>query len=101
VVDPEQRRLVGIDVGIASEHTAGVRTAGRSRRVSAAGVPDGAVVVRGVGGRIGRSGGEDAIGGESDRKGQPMSKAGNRLLRVTLIRAADHARREDPQLTKT
>jgi hypothetical protein len=38
--------------------------------------------------------------GESDRKGQPMSKAGNRLLRVTLIRAADHARREDPQLAK-
>jgi hypothetical protein len=29
-----------------------------------------------------------------------MSKAGNRLLRTTLIRAADHARRQDPQLAK-
>jgi hypothetical protein len=38
--------------------------------------------------------------GETDRKGQPMSKAGNRLLRTTLIRAADHARRQDPQLAK-
>jgi transposase len=38
--------------------------------------------------------------GETDRKGQPMSKAGSRLLRTTLIRAADHARRQDPQLAK-
>jgi transposase len=38
--------------------------------------------------------------GESDRKGQPISKAGNALLRTTLIRAADHARREDPQLAR-
>jgi Transposase and inactivated derivatives len=38
--------------------------------------------------------------GETDRKGQPMSKAGNRLLRTTLIRAADNARRQDPQLAK-
>jgi hypothetical protein len=29
-----------------------------------------------------------------------MSKAGNRLLRTTLIRAADNARRHDPQLAK-
>ncbi len=29
-----------------------------------------------------------------------MSKAGNRLLRTTLIRAADNARRQDPQLAK-
>jgi len=34
--------------------------------------------------------------GQPDRKGQPMSKAGNRLLRTTLIRAADNARRQDP-----
>ena len=34
--------------------------------------------------------------GQTDRKGQPMSKAGNRLLRTTLIRAADNARRQDP-----
>ena len=34
--------------------------------------------------------------GETDRKGQPMSKAGNRLLRTTLVRAADNARRTDP-----
>src|SRR5664280_494227 len=33
-------------------------------------------------------------------KGQPMSKAGNRLLRTTLVRAADHARRADPQLAQ-
>jgi transposase len=38
--------------------------------------------------------------GETDRKGQPMSKAGNRLLRTTLIRAADNARRQDPQLAR-
>jgi hypothetical protein len=33
-------------------------------------------------------------------QGQPISKAGNRLLRTTLHRAADHARRQDPQLTR-
>lgn len=38
--------------------------------------------------------------GNIDRKGQPMSKAGSSLLRVTLIRAADHARKQDPQLAK-
>jgi transposase len=36
--------------------------------------------------------------GESDRKGQPMSKAGSSLLRTTMVRAADHARKQDPQL---
>lgn len=36
--------------------------------------------------------------GETDRKGQPMSKAGSSLLRTTLVRAADNARRVDPQL---
>ncbi len=36
--------------------------------------------------------------GETDRKGQPMSKAGPRLLRTTLLRAADNARHLDPQL---
>jgi hypothetical protein len=36
----------------------------------------------------------------TDRKGQPISKAGNRLLRTTLVRAADHARRQDPQLAR-
>jgi hypothetical protein len=38
--------------------------------------------------------------GETDRKGQPMSKAGLSLLRATLIRAADTARKQDPQLAK-
>jgi transposase len=38
--------------------------------------------------------------GNSDRKGQPISKAGNRLLRTTLVRAADNARRQDPQLAR-
>lgn len=38
--------------------------------------------------------------GNTDRKGQPMSKAGSSLLRVSLIRAADHARKQDPQLAK-
>lgn len=38
--------------------------------------------------------------GDTDRKGQPMSKAGSSLLRVTLIRAADHARKQDPQLAR-
>lgn len=38
--------------------------------------------------------------GESDRKGRHMSKAGPNLLRTTLIRAADTARRLDPQLAR-
>jgi hypothetical protein len=38
--------------------------------------------------------------GESDRKGQPMSKAGSSLLRTTLVRAADTARKQDPQLAR-
>jgi transposase len=38
--------------------------------------------------------------GHTDRKGQPITKAGNRLLRTTLVRAADHARRCDPQLAR-
>ena len=38
--------------------------------------------------------------GDTDRKGQPMSKAGSRLLRSTLVRAADHARKQDPQMAK-
>jgi transposase len=38
--------------------------------------------------------------GETDRKGQPMSKAGSSLLRTTLVRAADAARKQDPQLAR-
>ncbi len=38
--------------------------------------------------------------GNSDRKSQPISKAGNRLLRTTLHRAADTARHLDPQLAR-
>jgi transposase len=38
--------------------------------------------------------------GDTDRKGQPMSKAGSRLLRTTLVRAADNARHLDPQLAR-
>jgi hypothetical protein len=38
--------------------------------------------------------------GETGRKGQPMSKAGPSLLRATLFRAADTARRQDPQLAR-
>jgi transposase len=38
--------------------------------------------------------------GNTDRKGQQMSKAGSSLLRTTLVRAADHARREDPELAR-
>ena len=38
--------------------------------------------------------------GDTDRKGQPMSKAGPSLLRTTLIRAADTARKLDPQLAR-
>jgi transposase len=38
--------------------------------------------------------------GDTDRKGQPMSKAGPSRLRATLFRAADTARRQDPQLAK-
>ncbi len=38
--------------------------------------------------------------GDTNRKGQPMSKAGSSLLRTTLIRAADNARKTDPQLAR-
>jgi transposase len=38
--------------------------------------------------------------GETNRKGQPMSKAGSSLLRTTLVRAADTARKQDPQLAR-
>lgn len=38
--------------------------------------------------------------GQTDRKGEPMSKAGSTLLRTTLIRAADTARHQDPQLAR-
>ncbi|MEV0391447.1 transposase [Nonomuraea sp. NPDC050643] len=38
--------------------------------------------------------------GDTDRKGEPMSKAGPSLGRATLVRAADHARKLDPQLAK-
>jgi hypothetical protein len=38
--------------------------------------------------------------GDTDRKGQPMSKAGPSLLRATLFRTADTARRHDPQLAR-
>jgi transposase len=38
--------------------------------------------------------------GDTDRKGQPMSKAGSAMLRTTLIRAADTARKLDPQLAR-
>jgi Transposase IS116/IS110/IS902 family len=38
--------------------------------------------------------------GDTDRKGQPMFKAGSRLLRSTLVRAADHARKQDPQMAR-
>jgi transposase len=38
--------------------------------------------------------------GETDRKGQSISKAGPNRLRTTLVLAADHARRLDPQLAR-
>jgi transposase len=38
--------------------------------------------------------------GQTDRKGQPMSKAGPNLLRSTLVLAADAARKQDPQLAR-
>lgn len=38
--------------------------------------------------------------GDTDRKGQPMSKSGSSLLRTTLVRAADNARKADPQLAR-
>jgi len=38
--------------------------------------------------------------GETDRKGQPMSKAGPSQLRSAFARAADTARRRDPQLAR-
>ena len=38
--------------------------------------------------------------GDTDRKGQAMSKAGSSLLRTTMVRAADTARKQDPQLAR-
>jgi transposase len=38
--------------------------------------------------------------GETDRKGQSMSKAGPSLLRPAFVRAADTARKQDPQLAR-
>ncbi len=38
--------------------------------------------------------------GESDRKGQPMSKAGSSMLRSQLMRSADTARTSDPELAR-
>jgi transposase len=38
--------------------------------------------------------------GETDRKGQPMSRAGPSQLRSAFVRAADTARRQDPQLAR-
>lgn len=38
--------------------------------------------------------------GETDRKGQPMSKAGSSLLRTQLLRSAEVARTIDPQLAR-
>jgi transposase len=38
--------------------------------------------------------------GDTDRKGQALSKAGPSLLRTTLVIAADTARKQDPQLAR-
>ncbi len=38
--------------------------------------------------------------GDTDRKGQAMSKAGSSLLRTTMVRGADNARKVDPQLAR-
>lgn len=38
--------------------------------------------------------------GDTDRKRQPISKAGSSLLRTTMIRAANTARTQDPQLAR-
>jgi len=38
--------------------------------------------------------------GDTDRTGQPISTAGSGLLRTTLVRAADSARRSDPYYTQ-
>lgn len=38
--------------------------------------------------------------GTTDRKGQPITKAGNRKLRRMLYQAADTARKQDPQLAR-
>jgi hypothetical protein len=38
--------------------------------------------------------------GDTDRKGQAMSRAGSSLLRTTLVRTTDTARKQDPQLAR-
>jgi transposase len=74
--------------------------------------PIGAPLVAAVMGRPGRFANADRFAsftglvpkasetGETDRKNQAITKAGNRKLRRTLYRAADTARKEDPQLAR-
>ena len=43
---------------------------------------------------------KSSASGETDRKGQPLTKAGPSRLRTTLVLAADIARKQDPQLAR-
>ena len=88
-----------------------VDPAGLARSVPGVGQKGGPLVTAVVG-RAGRFRDADAFAsytglvprssetGETDRKGQAMTKAGNRKLRRTLYRAADTARKQDPQLAR-
>lgn len=88
-VDPEQlaRSLSGVAEAGGPTVLAGIGEVGRFRNGSRL------VSFTGLAPRASQT-------GESDRKGQPMSKAGPRLLRTALIRAADTARTQDPQLAR-
>lgn len=88
-VDPEQlaRSLPGVAEAGGPTVLAGMGEVGRFRNVGRL------VSFTGLAPRASET-------GESDRKGQPMSKAGPRLLRTALIRAADTARTQDPQLAR-
>jgi transposase len=43
---------------------------------------------------------KSSASGQTDRKGQPLTKAGPSRLRTTLVLAADIARKQDPQLAR-
>ena len=82
------RRLVGIDLGIATAHTVRVLDG------------EGTIVAKRKAWPTKESLTAVETAALADRKGQSMSKAGSSLLRTTLVRAAGNARRQDPQLAR-
>jgi len=94
-----ERRYVAVDPDQLARSLPGVATVGAPALVACMGDParfSSAKAFRSFTGLTPKA----SETGETDRKGQPMSKAGSSLLRTTLVRAADNARRSDPQLAR-